>query len=120
MSGRVAHGDKKGRTIGFPTANIHLHRINTPLRGVFAVELFGLDGEPLPGVANLGTRPTVGGMRTLLEVHLFDYEGDIYGKHVHVNFLLKLRDERRFDSFDELKAQIQRDAEQAKAFFAAV
>jgi riboflavin kinase/FMN adenylyltransferase len=120
MSGRVEHGDKKGRTIGFPTANIHLHRINTPLRGVFAVELFGLEGEPLPGVANLGTRPTVGGMRTLLEVHLFDYEGDIYGKHVHVNFLLKLRDERRFESFDELKAQIQRDAEQAKAFFAAV
>ena len=118
MSGRVAHGDKKGRTIGFPTANIHLHRINTPLRGVFAVELFGLEGEPLPGVANLGTRPTVGGMKTLLEVHLFDFEGDIYGKHVHVDFLRKLRDEQRFDSFDELKAQIQRDAQQARAFFA--
>ena len=120
MSGRVAHGDKKGRTIGFPTANIHLHRINTPLRGVFAVELFGLEGEPLPGVANLGTRPTVGGMRTLLEVHLFDFEGDIYGKHVHVEFLRKLRDERRFDSFDELKAQILRDTEQARNFFAAL
>jgi len=118
MSGRVAHGDKKGRTIGFPTANIHLHRINTPLRGVFAVELFGLEGEPLPGVANLGTRPTVGGMRTLLEIHLFDFQGDIYGRHVHVDFLHKLRDERRFDSFDELKAQIQRDAQQARAFFA--
>ncbi len=118
MSGRVAHGDKKGRTIGFPTANIHLHRINTPLRGVFAVELFGVEGEPLPGVANLGTRPTVGGMKTLLEVHLFDFEGDIYGAHVHVDFLKKLRDERRFDSFDELKAQILRDAEQARAFFA--
>ncbi len=117
MSGRVAHGDKKGRTIGFPTANIHLHRINTPLRGVFAVELFGIEGEPLPGVANLGTRPTVGGMKTLLEVHLFDFEGDIYGAHVHVNFLRKLRDERRFDSFDELKAQILVDAEQAQAFF---
>ena len=119
MSGRVAHGDKKGRTIGFPTANIHLHRIATPLRGVFAVELFGLEGEPLPGVANLGTRPTVGGMKTLLEVHLFDFDGDIYGKHVHVDFLHKLRDEKRFDSFDELKAQIVRDAEQAKVFFAA-
>ena len=119
MSGRVAHGDKKGRTIGFPTANIHLHRIATPLRGVFAVELFGLEGEPLPGVANLGTRPTVGGMKTLLEVHLFDFEGDIYGKHVHVDFLYKLRDERRFESFDELKMQILGDAEQAKAFFAA-
>ena len=118
MSGRVAHGDKKGRTIGFPTANIHLHRINTPLRGVFAVELFGIEGEPLPGVANLGTRPTVGGMKTLLEIHLFDFEGDIYGRHVHVDFLKKLRAERRFDSFDELKAQILRDAEQARAFFA--
>ncbi len=118
MSGRVAHGDKKGRTIGFPTANIHLHRIATPLRGVFAVELFGIEGEPLPGVANLGTRPTVGGMRTLLEVHLFDFDGDIYGHHVHVDFLLKLRDERRFDSFDQLTAQILRDAGQARAFFA--
>lgn len=117
MSGRVAHGDKKGRTIGFPTANIHLHRINTPLRGVFAVELFGVEGEPLPGVANLGTRPTVGGMRTLLEIHLFDFEGDIYGHHVHVDFLSKLRDERRFDSFDELKVQIHRDADQARDFF---
>jgi len=118
MSGRVAHGDKKGRTIGFPTANIHLHRLTTPLRGVFAVELFGLEGEPLPGVANLGTRPTVGGMRTLLEVHLFDFDDDIYGRHVHVDFLLKLRDERRFDSFEALTAQIVRDAGQARAFFA--
>lgn len=118
MSGRVAHGDKKGRTIGFPTANIHLHRINTPLRGVFAVQLFGLEGEPLCGVANLGTRPTVGGMKTLLEVHLFDFEGDIYGRHVHVNFLHRLRDERRFDSFDALRAQIQCDVDQARHFFA--
>jgi riboflavin kinase/FMN adenylyltransferase len=117
MSGRVAHGDKKGRTIGFPTANIHLHRISTPLRGVFAVELFGIEGEPLPGVANLGTRPTVGGMKTLLEVHLFDFEGDIYGCHVHVDFLHKLRDEERFDSFGDLKAQILVDVEQAQTFF---
>ncbi|MBN4079295.1 bifunctional riboflavin kinase/FAD synthetase [Beggiatoa alba] len=117
MSGRVAHGDKKGRTIGFPTANIHLHRITAPLRGVFAVELFGIAGEPLPGVANLGTRPTMGGMKTLLEVHLFDFDGDIYGRHVHVDFLWKLRDEQRFESFDALKAQILLDAEQARSFF---
>ena len=117
MSGRVAHGDKKGRTIGFPTANIHLHRINTPLLGVFAVELFGIGGEPLPGVANLGTRPTVNGMKTLLEIHLFDFDGDIYGAHVHVEFLHKLRDEERFDSFDDLKAQILIDVEQARIFF---
>lgn len=117
MSGRVAHGDKKGRTIGFPTANIHLHRKATPLLGVFAVELFGVEGEPVPGVANLGTRPTVDGMKTLLEVHLFDFVGDIYGCHVHVEFLHKLRDEKRFDSFDDLRAQIQRDVDQARAFF---
>ncbi len=82
------------------------------------MELFGIAGEPLPGVANLGTRPTVGGMRTLLEVHLFDFDGDIYGCHVHVDFLLKLRDERRFDSFDALTTQISQDAGQARAFFA--
>ena len=117
MSGRVAHGDKKGRTIGFPTANIHLHRIATPLRGVFAVNLSGLHGKSFQGVANLGTRPTVGGMKTLLEVHLFDFDKDIYGRHVHVDFLLKLRDERRFESFDALKAQIVLDAEQARAYF---
>jgi len=116
MSGRVAHGDKLGRSIGFPTANIHLHRQATPLRGVFAVELYGVHGEPLPGVANLGTRPTAGGLRTLLEVHLFDFDADIYGAYVHVEFLHKLRDERRFDSFDALKAQITIDAQQARDF----
>ena len=116
MSGRVAHGDKLGRRIGFPTANIHLHRQATPLRGVFAVELYGVHGEPLPGVANLGTRPTAGGLRTLLEAHLFDFDADIYGAHVHVEFLHKLRDERRFDSLDALKAQIAIDARQARDF----
>jgi len=116
MCGRVAHGDKLGRSIGFPTANIHLHRKATPLRGVFAVELYGVHGEPLPGVANLGTRPTAGGLRTLLEVHLFDFDADIYGAHVHVEFLHRLRDERRFDSFDALRAQIAIDARQAREF----
>ena len=117
MSGRVAHGDKRGRTIGFPTANIFLHRKAIPLRGVFVVQLYGVEGEPVPGVANLGTRPTVDGMRTLLEVHLFNFDQDIYGCHVHVDFLRKLRDERRFDSFEKLKEQILLDVEQARAFF---
>lgn len=117
MSGRVAHGDKRGRTIGFPTANIYLHRKATPLRGVYVVELYGIAGEPLAGVANLGTRPTVDGMRTLLEVHLFDFDQDIYGAHVHVDFLHKLRDEHRFESFEALKAQILRDAAQARDYF---
>jgi riboflavin kinase/FMN adenylyltransferase len=117
MSGRVAHGDKRGRTIGFPTANIFLHRKAIPLRGVFVIQLYGIAGEPVPGVANLGTRPTVDGMRTLLEVHLFNFDRDIYGCHVHVDFLLKLRDEKRFDSFDKLKEQILVDVDKAKAFF---
>jgi riboflavin kinase/FMN adenylyltransferase len=88
--------------------------------GVFAVEMFGIDGEPVAGVANVGTRPTVDqtGTRTLLEVHLFDFAGDIYGRYVHVDFLHRIREERRFDSFDALKAQILNDAEEARAFFA--
>jgi riboflavin kinase/FMN adenylyltransferase len=117
MCGRVAHGDKRGRTIGFPTANIHLHRKATPVEGVFAVEMFGIEGEPVAGVANVGTRPTVDGTRSLLEVHLFDFDQDIYGKYIHVNFVHKLRDEERFDSFEELKKQILQDADDARAFF---
>ena len=117
MSGRVAHGDKRGRTIGFPTANIYLHRTAVPVDGVFAVEMRGLDNRPTPGVANVGTRPTVGGTRALLEVHLFDFDRDIYGRHVQVSFLKKLRPERKFESFQILKQQIQLDAEQAREFF---
>jgi riboflavin kinase/FMN adenylyltransferase len=121
MCGRVAHGNKLGRTIGFPTANIFLHRKKTPVDGVFAVERFGIDGEPVAGVANVGTRPTVDapGPRSLLEVHLFDFADDIYGRYVHVDFLHRIREERRFDSFDALKAQILNDAQEARAFFAA-
>ena len=118
MMGRVAHGDKRGRTIGFPTANIFLHRHRTPIQGVFAVEVFGLDREPVQGVANVGTRPTVDGTRSLLEVHLFDFDQDIYGRHVAVDFLHRLRDERRFDSFEALMQQIRRDVEAARAWFA--
>lgn len=117
MQGRVAHGDKRGRTLGFPTANLFLHRRNTPVQGVFAVELYGLEREPLYGVANVGTRPTVDGTRSLLEVHLFDFSGDIYGRHVAVDFVHKIRVEKKFASFDELKMQIQRDVEQAREFF---
>lgn len=117
MCGRVAHGDKIGRTLGVPTANIHLHRHSTPLKGVYAVEVFGLPDEPLAGVANIGTRPTVGGTRTLLEVHVFDFDRDIYGEYVHVNFLRKLSDEKRFASLEELKQKIQQDIVDARAFF---
>ncbi len=117
MCGRVAHGNKLGRTIGFPTANIFLHRKETPVDGVFAVEMFGIEGEPVPGVANVGTRPTVDGTRSLLEVHLFDFAADIYGEYVFVDFLHRIREERRFESFDALKAQILLDAESARNYF---
>jgi len=117
ISGRVAHGDKRGRTIGFPTANIFLHRSAVPVEGVFAVEMHGIDAQPLPGVANVGSRPTVDGTRALLEVHLLDFDRDIYGRHVRTSFLKKLRPECRFDSFERLKQQILLDAEQARNFF---
>ena len=94
---------------------IFLFRAVSPLRGVYAVEMFGLDGEPIPGVANVGTRPTVDGTRALLEVHLLDFNRVIYGHHVQVSFLSKIRDEQKFASLDELVAQIEQDVEQARA-----
>ena len=117
MSGRVAHGDKRGRTMGFPTANINLHRCKVPLSGVYAVQLFGIEGEPVLGVANVGIRPTVGADKALLEVHLFDFNRDIYGQHVQVHFLQKIRDEQRFNSLDELIAQIKLDCGLAREYF---
>ncbi len=117
MSGRVAHGQKRGRTIGFPTANIHLHRNKVPISGVYVVQLYGIAGEPISGVANVGVRPTVGAEKALLEVHLFDFDRDIYGAHVDVLFLQKLRDEQKFDDMAALQAQITRDCIAAKEFF---
>lgn len=119
MCGRVVHGDERGRTIGFPTANIHLHRRSSPVSGVYAVEVFGLENEPQSGVANVGLRPTVGGTQSRLEVHLLDFDEDIYGRYVQVDFLRKLRPEHRFASLEELVAQIGKDAAAARAFHAA-
>jgi len=118
MSGRVVHGEKLGRQLGYPTANIFLHRKASPLQGIFVVEVYGLDGEPLPGVASLGTRPTVDGKRVLLEVYLLDFERDIYGRHIQVSFLHKLRDELKFDSLEALKDKIAEDVQQTREFFA--
>ncbi len=120
IHGRVAHGDRRGRTIGYPTANIHLHRRAVPLRGVFAVQVRGLGDQPVPGVANLGHRPTIaGGLAVpLLEVHLLDFAGDLYGRYVQVEFLHRIREERRFASLEALKAQIVRDEGEARAYFA--
>lgn len=117
ICGRVAHGNERGRTIGFPTININLHRRVSPLHGVYAVMVQGLLEHPWPGVANIGLRPTLGEEpRYLLEVHLFDFAGDIYGRHAEVEFRLKLRDEMKFASFDDLKAQIAQDACGARAY----
>lgn len=119
VCGRVAHGDKRGRELGFPTANIQMFRKNIPLVGVFAVTMTGLGERELHGVANLGNRPTIdGGGTAVLETHLFDFNRDIYGHYVEVNFKAKLRDEARFSSLDELKAQIARDVAAARIFFA--
>ena len=117
VCGRVAHGDKRGRQLGFPTANVHLHRISVPIQGVFAVEVYGLTGEPISGVANIGTRPTVDGSRSILEIHLLDFSQEIYGHYLQVDFLHKIRQEQRFESLDALKAQIDLDVAQARAFF---
>ena len=118
VSGRVAHGDRRGRTIGFPTLNVPVHRHRMALRGVYAVKVAGLDARELGAVANIGTRPTVGGRRTVLEAHVFDWSGDAYGRYVDVGFVAKIRDERKFDSFEALKAQIGRDGARAREVLA--
>ncbi len=115
ICGRVGRGEQRGRTIGFPTLNVNLHRCSSPVQGVFAVCVQGLDDGDLPGVANVGIRPTVdGGGRPLLEVHLFDFDRQVYGSQIGVTFLGKIRDERKFSSFEELQQQILLDAAQAR------
>lgn len=119
ISGRVVHGGKIGRRIGWPTANIQLKRKRVALSGVFAATLSGLDKRHLPGAASLGVRPTLGAsLRPVLEVHLFDFDREIYGAHVTVHFLHKLRDEMKFASFDALSAQIARDVAATRKYFA--
>lgn len=117
IDGKVVHGDKLGRQLGFNTANIYIRHNPLPMTGVFAVEVDGVGEHPWPGVANLGIRPTVGGVRPLLEVHLFDFDRVIYGTHLSVRFVHKLREEQKFPDFDALKAQIARDAQAARRFF---
>ena len=120
VSGKVVHGAKRGRELGFPTANIHMRherpaRPTFPLYGVYAVKLDGLNS-----VANLGVRPTIAGVpKLLLEVHVLDFNADLYDKHVHVEFLHKIRDEMKFESLDALKTQIAADIVVARDFFAA-
>ena len=119
ISGRVVHGEKVGRTLGFPTANVALGTHRPPPRGVFAVHATDLaSGRTWPGVANLGERPTVGGRKLLLEVHVLDASPELYGHHLAVDFVERIRPEQRFGSLDELKAQIARDAAEARAVLA--
>ncbi|KIC88827.1 bifunctional riboflavin kinase/FAD synthetase [Pantoea agglomerans] len=117
ISGRVVHGDALGRTLGFPTANLPLRRSVSPVKGVYAVEVRGLTPEPLPGVANIGTRPTVKGLRQQLEVHLLDINMDLYGRHIDVVLKQKIRNEQRFASLEALKEQIANDVVTARQFF---
>ena len=117
ISGRVVHGAKRGRQLGFPTANINLSKRFVPLRGVFAVSVKGADELTHLGVANLGTRPVFDEKKLLLEAHLFDFDKMIYGKHISVEFFKRLRDERKFSSIDELVAQIATDIKTAREFF---
>ena len=116
ISGRVSHGRKLGRTIGFPTANIPLKRCVSPVSGVYVVKAFGLAEQPIGGVANIGQRPTVNGVRQQLEVHLFDFHANLYGKQLEVALLHKLRDEKKFESFEALKQQIELDADAARVW----
>ena len=116
MFGRVAHGDKRARQWGIPTANIYLHRLVSPLQGVYCINAV-IDGEVHEGVANVGTRPTVDGTKSLLEVHLLNFNRDIYAKNIEVRFMHKLRDEQRFDSVEALKQQILADVANCAAYF---
>ncbi|MCR9279598.1 MAG: bifunctional riboflavin kinase/FAD synthetase [Pseudomonadaceae bacterium] len=117
ISGRVVYGRQLGRQLGVPTANIRLQRYRAALQGVYAVRVSGVAGEdvPVPGVANIGVRPTVDGEQPMLEVHLFDYSGDLYGQRLSVTFHHKIRDEQTFDGLEALKTQIHADMDSARA-----
>ncbi len=118
VCGRIAHGNKLGRQLGFPTANILMFRENTPIQGVFAVTMTGIDNQEFYGVANVGIRPTINGAsKVILETHLFNFNQNIYGRYVVVHFKEKIRDEMRFDSLNELQQQIQKDINTAKKCF---
>lgn len=118
MSGRVMQGKQLGRTIGVRTANLQLYRRSSPLAGVYTVEVHGVGERPWPGVANIGTRPTIGDLtRAILEVHLLDFDGDLYGRSIEVVFRDKVRDERTFASVELLAEQIHRDIATARDYF---
>jgi len=114
MSGHVNYGERVGRKLGYPTANVNLDRKQSAVMGIFAVRVSGQDWGPLDAVASVGTRPTFGGVKPLLEVHIFDFERDIYGEYIHVDFITKIRDEENFAEVDMLIEQMHRDSEIAR------
>ena len=117
LSGKVAHGQKLGRKLGYPTINIKMGDKTLIVKGIFAVNVKGIDNRVLQGVASIGTRPTVNGVDTILEVYILGFDQDLYGYSVEVEFLHKIRDEEKFDSLEELSTWIGRDTEKAIAFF---
>lgn len=114
ISGRVVRGQQLGRTLGYPTANLRFAGKQPALRGIYATWVHGVGDRPWPSVASFGTRPTVGGREPLLEAHLFDFEGDLYGRHLSVEFVARLRDEEKFPDLPTLVAQMDRDAAEAR------
>lgn len=114
ISGRVVRGQQLGRTLGYPTANLRFGGKQPALRGIYATRVHGVGDAPLPSVASFGTRPTVGGIEPLLEAHLFDFDGDLYGRRITVEFVARLRDEEKFPDLPTLVAQMDRDAAQAR------
>ncbi|MDR1012527.1 MAG: bifunctional riboflavin kinase/FAD synthetase [Coxiellaceae bacterium] len=112
--GRIVHGDHRGRALGFPTANIHLKGRELPLAGVYAIRIFQLSPSSLPGIANVGFRPTVSGQHKLLEVHIFNFNANIYGKKITIEFHEKIRNEQKFNSLATLQIQINQDLVKAK------
>ena len=118
IAGHIKHGDKIGRTLDFPTANLGLNRHVSPVAGIYAVKVWGLTSDkPLLGAANVGTRPAVGGTENRIEVHILDFSGDIYGRRIRVQFCHKLRDETNFPSLDALKVAIARDVVATRQYF---
>jgi riboflavin kinase/FMN adenylyltransferase len=115
IAGTVVHGPQLGRTLGYPTANLRLQGKTPALGGIYASRVHGIGPKPWPSVSSLGTRPTVQGIEPLLEAHLFDFDGDLYGQRIEVEFVAKLRDEEKFDALEALIAQMHRDATQARA-----
>jgi riboflavin kinase/FMN adenylyltransferase len=120
IGGHVVLGQQLGRKLGYPTANLRLGSRVAPVQGIFAARVHGVSDRPMPSVASLGMRPTVQGKEPLLEAHLFDFSGDLYGKKIKVEFVEKLRDEEKFDSLDAMVQQIHRDAAQAREILGCV